>query len=314
MSKKKYNIQFAIKEFEKKDYTLLEECYKNSEYKMKYKCNKHKENIQEVSLYNLMKYDDNCKVCNGEKISLSRRHNFDYVKSEFEKCGYRLMEDSYVNNLTDMNYICPNHSQIISKIKFVELISGIRCKLCANEKTSKRRRHDIDFVIKIFEEKGFQLISEDYKDSHSKLQYRCIEHLDDIFETTLHIVKNIKIGCPKCVKRNLSQMYKGDKSYFWNGGKSSENETARNNLEYREWRNKVFIRDNFKCVCCKDKGINLNAHHIFNFSNYIELRYNLDNGVTLCEKCHIEFHNIYGRKNNDNNQLKEFLDKRVNSK
>ena len=31
------------------------------------------------------------------------------------------------------------------------------------------------------------------------------------------------------------------------------------------------------------------------------------NGITLCEKCHKEFHKTYGYKNNNIKQLKEFL-------
>jgi len=33
----------------------------------------------------------------------------------------------------------------------------------------------------------------------------------------------------------------------------------------------------------------------------------LDNGICLCNHCHKQFHKIYGKKRNNQNQLNEFL-------
>ena len=55
------------------------------------------------------------------------------------------------------------------------------------------------------------------------------------------------------------------------------------------------------------KGGNLQAHHINNFSDFPELRTSIENGITLSNKAHIEFHKKYGKKNNTEKQLLEFL-------
>ena len=58
----------------------------------------------------------------------------------------------------------------------------------------------------------------------------------------------------------------------------------------------------------KRGGWKLNAHHIQNFAQYPELRTAIANGITFCKECHKEFHKIYGIKNNNAEQIKEFLE------
>jgi len=78
--------------------------------------------------------------------------------------------------------------------------------------------------------------------------------------------------------------------YALNYDKSFKDETdKRNSQECIEWRNEVFKRDNYTCVECGVKG-NINAHHIKEWHQYPELRFDLDNGITLCVECHVKKH------------------------
>jgi hypothetical protein len=53
-----------------------------------------------------------------------------------------------------------------------------------------------------------------------------------------------------------------------------------------EFRISVFERDQYKCVYCSKKAVD--AHHLIDRSLFDDGGYYLDNGVSLCEACHIE--------------------------
>ena len=93
----------------------------------------------------------------------------------------------------------------------------------------------------------------------------------------------------------------------WKGGITPINITIRQSIEYSLWREAVLARDNWTCQRYGTKGGKLQVHHIKNFSQYPELRFAIDNGITLSKKAHKEFHKKYGIKNNTPEQLKEFL-------
>lgn len=87
----------------------------------------------------------------------------------------------------------------------------------------------------------------------------------------------------------------------WKGGISDENHILRTSDRYKTWRMSIFKKSNFKCERCgilSSKGIPLNAHHIYDWKNHIELRFDIDNGITLCENCHRIFHSKFKSPNN----------------
>ena len=101
---------------------------------------------------------------------------------------------------------------------------------------------------------------------------------------------------PQHIKDAVSKAHKGKPGNIgkangnWKGGITPEYELARKSPEYKEWRGGVFTRDNYTCQSCNKRGGNLHAHHAKPFSDYPELRYDLDNGLTVCRPCHRVIH------------------------
>lgn len=93
----------------------------------------------------------------------------------------------------------------------------------------------------------------------------------------------------ECKLRERNPMYgrRGAEVPGWKGGVTPANAAARLTVEYKEWRISVFQRDDYTCQGCGTRGVLLHAHHIKGFADYPELRTILDNGLTLCEPCHL---------------------------
>jgi hypothetical protein len=67
----------------------------------------------------------------------------------------------------------------------------------------------------------------------------------------------------------------------------------RQDRRYKNWRSKVFERDNWICQTCGERGCYLHPHHIKGWTKYPKLRYVVTNGVTLCVECHRLTHKKY---------------------
>lgn len=79
----------------------------------------------------------------------------------------------------------------------------------------------------------------------------------------------------------------------------------RNSKEYTEWRLNVFKRDKYTCQHCHKTGGELEAHHKIRWVDDISKRYEVDNGITLCKKCHKETHKETHKKEGDDLSQKE---------
>jgi len=103
--------------------------------------------------------------------------------------------------------------------------------------------------------------------------------------------------------KNVRLARSGSNSNFWKGGVSTER--AKIGRWTTENSSKVFKKDNYKCVLCKN-NLNLNAHHIDPVWHNINKAYDFANLITVCRHCHSKIHN--------NNLELNFLDYYNNNK
>jgi len=338
---KKYTLEYVKQFFEDNGCLLLENEYKNNHTKMSYVCSCG--NISKIN-FNSFSSGIRCWKCKGERTSKKLNLSFEYVKNYFSMHGCELLEENYKNNLTLMKYRCICGD--INKISFGHFQNGQRCRKCSGRKKyefdyvkkffddhrckllekeykthkgllrykckcgneskisfvqfrmghrcmkcSGNEKFTFEYVKKSFSEKKCELLETEYKNSQQPMRYRC--NFGHIEKTAFNSFMSGR-KCKQCEKERIDMFYR-------------ENPKNRKMCsEYREWRKNVLERDNYKCLVCKN-GMNLHAHHLKNYRDYPELVIQIDNGATVCKKCHIKFHGKYGRMKNNEMQFQEYI-------
>lgn len=82
----------------------------------------------------------------------------------------------------------------------------------------------------------------------------------------------------------------------WKGGITPLRQKIRNSNKFKEWKKSVLKRDNYICTICDSKE-HLEVDHIKPFSKFPKLRFDINNGRTLCRDCHIKTDTYGGRLN-----------------
>lgn len=226
------------------------------------------------------------------------------TNKEFLKEVYNLVKEEYTfkeEYQKAKNKILVRHNEcgyeyLVSPTNF---LSGNRCPKCANNfKTDEMFKKEVYDLVK-----DEYSVLEEYKTKRHKISFKhksCNTVFKQYPETFL-----IGRQCPKCGLERRSK----ENHYRYNPLLTQEEREKRDmfNGEIKKWREKVYKRDNYTCQSCNKKGYKINSHHIYSWDKYKEKRFDVDNGITLCEDCHKDFHKEFGYGNNDIEQFKKYM-------
>jgi len=97
------------------------------------------------------------------------------------------------------------------------------------------------------------------------------------------------LGIPSPLKGLKFPNRSGEKHWAWikDRGLIKIGERSFNDPLQKQWSLSIKKRDNWKCrIADKNCKGRLEAHHILDWKNYPELRYEINNGITLCHHHH----------------------------
>lgn len=300
-------------------------------------------------------YENKCKKCRLEQrkkyinICIICGKKFKTIRKETKYCSSKCSSKSQERKLIVKCYVCGKEKQIIPS-----QLDGQERFFCSKECNKKWRseyyknENNPGYKPKIkctCDNCGKEFYKTKSKFERCEKHYCSVEcqHIGNAFilENNRKLRENkIKVNCSycgkkieivpselkykkhiycskKCQHKGWGKYYSGINSPQWNFNLSlKERIIGRKYPEYYEWRIKIYEKDNYTCQCCGDnKGHNLRAHHILNYSEHKDIRLDIKNGITLCNICHKNFHDTYGYTHNTKEQLEEFLkNKNLSSK
>ncbi len=229
---------------------------------------------------------------------MKKKYDYEYIKQYFEDNGCKLLSTEYHGCDQKLDYICSCGKQ--SQISFYNFKRGQRCYECRNKKIGEGFRLSAEYVKQYFEDQSCKLLSE-YHTANQKLDYIC-----SCGNKSKITFAKFKAG-QRCKDCGLIKVI-GENNHNWKANLTSEDRERRRHRElipgYSTWKKQVKKRDNFTCKCCHKPDGALEVHHYYPYSKYPEYRTLIENGITLCEDCHGEYHHRFGK---DNNSKPEFF-------
>ena len=245
-----------------------------------------------------------CKNCGETKSLSSFRKNRNYYSKECVSClNYKRRNGIKKPKPKDGFKICA--SCIEEKpledfnVRFKTNIQQYKpfsyCKACEKEKDSQRYSHKCE------------LCGKEYKSGQMD-SVKCVECHRGLMRQNKVMYKN-KTRDFRGAKNPMygRQRFKEENPNYKHGLSDEHRYKHRLITGYGIWRKSVYERDNYTCQCCLKKSDgDIVAHHLNGYHWYHKGRTNVDNGVTLCNTCHDEFHLIHGKFNNTAEQFEQF--------
>jgi len=283
---KKLTYKYVKEQIESVEgYKLLSKEYIGSCEYLKVQCNKkHTYKVTWICF----QQGQRCPYCYGN-VKLT----YDFVKSQIEKEGYKLLSTNYVNAYVKLKVQCDKghiYYPIYNNFK-----KGTRCSIC-----NGGIGYNYEYVKKQIESvKGYKLLSNNYKNNHNKIKIQCDKgHIYKVRWNDFKTGNRCPICCSKYSKleRKVFKIVKHllpNENIIENDRTQIINPLTNHNLELDIWIPELKkaiefngeywhssdyskYKDSEKVKQCKEKGINL---LVINERNWISNKSNEINKI-----------------------------------
>lgn len=152
-----------------------------------------------------------------------------------------------------------------------------------------------------------------WKDNHERRKKQsefATKHLGEGTKARKTLIKNMQK--PE-YKLKSSMAKRGPENPMWDSSIDDETRAkfkrhSRQYIGYKQFRVSVYERDNYTCRVCKESPSgNLVVHHLNSFTDFPHLRMDINNGITLCNSCHKDYHSKFGMKGATEDKFKEYI-------
>ena len=296
----RHSYEFIKEQFEGVGYTLISTEYKGAHSKLEYVCDKGHTGLM---TYASIRCGYKCNTCSAISAGKSRRHSYEFIKSEFKKRNYTLTSTEYVGAHLNLDYICDRGHK--STISWNSLSKNQGCYQCSIDSKSGKnnpawRGGVIKLNIPLYDTYAYQIdFCEETRrgpDNSDFLQVKCTE-CREWFSPNLVQVKG-RIWALTGPKNGENRFYCSDncknscsiygKHKYPEGFKVDRSREVQPDL-----KELCLIRDNNECQRCGSKE-DLICHHYEGIEqNPIESA-DTDSCVILCKDCHLKAHEDVG--------------------
>ena len=243
----------------------------------------------------------NYKIVGGRENQCRERRRKKY-KHTCEVCGKEFISDK--KNSKTCSREC-NGKRQQKKVKYNCDYCGKECEQIPAE-YDKYKNHYCSSECKS-KHQGLLYGGED-SPLFSQIKFNCLNCGKECSIKKSQYERNEKHFCStKCMGEWYSINRVGENHPRWRGDLTEEERKEDRRLieGYHTFRQGVLKRDNYTCVISGERE-KLVVHHLYAYRDYKELRTEINNGVTLTEELHKEFHKLYGSGDNTLEQFKEF--------
>ena len=106
-----------------------------------------------------------------------RKLTIDIIRNEFIERNYKLLSSEYIRG-EKLKYICNKHNDICQWIRYDHFQQGHGCKFCGIEKSAESKRISFEFIKEKYNEVNFDLIDNEFINSHTPMKCICRNHPD----------------------------------------------------------------------------------------------------------------------------------------